>query len=105
MGGSNPETAYRRFAEEGLAAMPEDPFREAVGGWLLGSPKFVDRVRAGMTLPRHPDAFPAARRLACYDYRAVLDAAEVRRSVDVSAFSYRAQGSPKGECRPDRNRP
>ena len=54
-GGSHPEAAYRRFVAEGLAAKPEDPFREAVGGWLLGSPKFVDRVRAGMTSPRHPD--------------------------------------------------
>ena len=35
--------------------MLEDPFREAVDGWLLGSPKFVDRV-AWMTSPRHPDA-------------------------------------------------
>ncbi len=74
MGSSHPEAAYRRFVEEGLTTMPEDPFREAVGGWLLGSPKFVDRVRAGMTSPRQPDAVPAACRLACYDYRAVLAA-------------------------------
>jgi hypothetical protein len=67
VGFGHPEAAYRRFVEEGLATMPEDPFREAVGGWLLGSPKFVDRVRAGMTLPRHPDAVSDARRLACYD--------------------------------------
>jgi hypothetical protein len=80
MGGSQPEAAYRRFVEKGLATMPEDPFREAVGGWRLGSRKFVDRVRAGMTLPRHPDAVPAARRLACYDYRAVLAADSSGRS-------------------------
>ena len=74
MGGSQPEASYRRFVEAGLAIMPEDPFRDAAGGWLLGSPKFVKRLRAGMTMPRHPDAVPAARRLACYDYRAVLGA-------------------------------
>ena len=69
MGGSHPEAADRRFVDKGLATMPEDPFRQAFFGPLLGNPKFVDRVRAGMTLPRHPDAVPAARRLACDDYQ------------------------------------
>ena len=49
--------------------MPEDPFRQAFFGPLLGKPMFGDRVRAGMTLPRHPDAVPAAHRLACDDYQ------------------------------------
>ena len=93
MGGSNPETAYRRFAEEGLAAMPEDPFREAVGDWLLGSPKFVDRVRAGMTLPRHPAAVPAARRLAGYDYRAVLAAVAEHYGIAVDSFLQQRSGA------------
>jgi hypothetical protein len=38
IGGSHPEAAYQQFVAEGLATMPEDPFRESVGGWLLGSP-------------------------------------------------------------------
>ena len=45
MGGSQTEASYRRFVEAGLAIMPEDPCREAAGGWLLGSPKFVKRLR------------------------------------------------------------
>jgi hypothetical protein len=53
MVGSRPETAFRRFVEEGLATMPENPFREAVGGWLLGIPKFVDQVRVKI-LPARP---------------------------------------------------
>ncbi len=93
MGGSHPEAAYRRFVEKGLATMPEDPFREAVGGWLLGSPKFVDRVRAGMTSPRHPDAVPAARRLAGYDYRAVLAAVAEHYGIAVDSFLQQRSGA------------
>ena len=59
MGGNQPEGAYRRFVEAGLARKPEDPFREAAGGWLLGDPEVRQRAaRIGMTMPRHPDAVP-----------------------------------------------
>jgi hypothetical protein len=91
MGGSHPEAADRRFVEQGLATRLEDPFRETVDDWLLGSPKFVDRVRAGMTLPRHPDTVPAARRLACYDYRAVL--ADVAEHYGIAVDSFLRQRS------------
>jgi hypothetical protein len=93
MGGSQPEAAYRRFVEAGLAKMPEDPFRDAVGGWLLGSPKFVARLRAGMSLPRHPDAVPAARRLACDDYRAVLAAVAEHYGIAAESFLRRRSGA------------
>jgi len=93
MGGSHPEAAYRRFIAEGLATMPEDPFREAVGGWLLGSPKFVERVRAGMTSPRNPAAVPAARRLAGYDYRAVLAAVAEHYGIAVDSFLRQRSGA------------
>ncbi len=73
--------------------MPDDPFREAVVGWLLGSPKFVDRVRAGMTLPRHADAVPAARRLACADYRAVLAAVAEHYGIAVDSFMQKRSGA------------
>jgi hypothetical protein len=45
VGGSDPEAAYRRFVEAGLAEPPENPLRHAVHGWLLGSKEFVDRIR------------------------------------------------------------
>jgi len=91
MGGSQVETAYRRFVEQGPATMPEDPFREAVGGWLLGGSNFVERVRAGLTIPRHPDAVPAARQLVSLDYRAVL--ADVAKHFGITVESFREQRS------------
>ncbi len=93
MGGNQPEAAYRRYVEKGLPTMPEDPFREAVSGWLLGSPKFVNRVRAGMTKPRHADAIPAARRLALSDYRAVLAAVAEHYGIAVDSFLQKRSGA------------
>ena len=37
--------AYVRFVEAGLPEPPPSPFREAFGGWVLGSARFVDRLR------------------------------------------------------------
>ena len=45
VGGSDPEAAYRRFVEAGLAKPPQNPLRPAVHGWLVGSQGFVDRIR------------------------------------------------------------
>jgi hypothetical protein len=44
--GSEPAAAYRRYVTAGLSQPPESPWSEAYHGWLLGSQKFVDRVRA-----------------------------------------------------------
>jgi hypothetical protein len=44
VGGRDPETAYGRYVERGLTAPPENPFRNATQGWLLGNLKFVDRA-------------------------------------------------------------
>ena len=66
-GGNDPADAYRRFTEAGLAEAPPSPFREAFGGWALGSGRFVDRLRtlagpAPVGLPA-----PEARQLAGLD--------------------------------------
>jgi len=59
---------------------------------LLGGPKFVDRVRAGITLPRHPDTVPAVRRLACHDYRAVLAAVAAHLGIAPESFLLQRNG-------------
>jgi len=35
-GGTDPGASYRRFVEAGIKQPPPDPFRDAVGGWILG---------------------------------------------------------------------
>jgi REP element-mobilizing transposase RayT len=44
-GGRDPRRGYVRFVESGLADPPASPFREAFGGWMLGSERFVARLR------------------------------------------------------------
>jgi hypothetical protein len=52
------------LVEAGLADLPPSPFREAFGGWVLGSDGFVARLR-GLAGPLLADsAAPEARALA-----------------------------------------
>jgi len=44
--GSEPAKAYRRYVTAGLSLKHESPWTEAHHGWILGSQKFVDRIRA-----------------------------------------------------------
>ena len=46
-----------------------------------------------MTSPRHPDAFTAARRLACYDYRAVLEAVAKHYGIAEDRFLRQRSGA------------
>ena len=46
-----------------------------------------------MTSPRHPDAVPAARRLAGYDYRAVLAAVADHYGIAVDSFLQQRSGA------------
>jgi len=63
-GGRDARGAYVRFVDEGLDDPPRSPFREAFGGWVLGSERFVARLRslAGPILSNPPAA--EARQLA-----------------------------------------
>jgi len=61
LGGADPVTAYRRFVEAGLSQPPLSPFREAFGGWVLGSDRFVARLRA-LAGPLGPEPSTAAAR-------------------------------------------
>jgi putative transposase len=73
-GGKNARTAYVRFVEAGIEDPPPPPFRQAVGGWILGSDEFVARLRklAGATVSKTP--IPEARRLASLDPKRILAA-------------------------------
>ncbi len=69
--------------EAGIAKPPENPFREAVHGWLLGGQAFVDRMKGLGKEPKHRDE--SARRLAHLRFETVVGAV---------ADSYRA--TPEG---------
>src|SRR5271157_2121504 len=73
-GGTDSARAYRRFVEAGLRSPPPSPFREAFGGWVLGSERFFARLRelAGPVLSDPP--LPGARQLAARDPEAILEA-------------------------------
>ena len=73
-GGTDSARAYRRFVEAGLRSPPPSPFRAAFGGWVLGSERFVARLRelAGPVLSDPP--LPGARQLAARDPEAILEA-------------------------------
>ena len=45
-GGAKATAAYRRFVEAGLAEPLPSPFRDAFGGWVLGSDRFLTRLRS-----------------------------------------------------------
>ena len=61
------QNAYRRYVERGLTEPPENPFRDAIHGWLLGSLTFVDKIRAKVGQAETHEDVPAARRPAAVD--------------------------------------
>ena len=85
----DPETAYRRYVERGLTTPPENPFREAAQGWLLG--RRTSSIGSG---PKsvgsgHHDERPAARRLAAVDLVRIQSAVAVYYQVDPRTFRER----------------
>jgi REP element-mobilizing transposase RayT len=88
-GGDDPAGAYRRFVEAGLSAPPASPFREAFGGWVLGSDRFVARLRglAGPVVADPPA--PEARQLAGLDAGAVCACVAEHFGLDPAALGRR----------------
>jgi hypothetical protein len=89
VGGRDPETAYRRYVEQGLTAPPENPFRDAVQGWLLGSLDFVEKIRARVGRADRHDEVPAVRRLSALDLVRVQAAVAAHYGVDPQTFRNR----------------
>jgi hypothetical protein len=73
-GGRDPRRAYVRFVESGLADPPQSPFREVFGGWILGSERFVARLRRLAGRVRSNPAIPEARRLSGLDPERIIAA-------------------------------
>jgi hypothetical protein len=86
-GGQDPARAHWRFVASGVRQPPESRFREAFGGWVLGSRQFLDRLRdiasTSASASSDPPA-PESRHLSPVEaeaiFRAVADFYRVERS-------------------------
>ena len=92
MGGTDPESAYRRFVEAGVVAAPENPSAAAVEGWLLGSPEFIERIKREVKSPKYREEVPAARRIAGLSWKDVLEQTADHYGVSVSSFASKRTG-------------
>jgi hypothetical protein len=88
-GGRDARRDYVRFVECGFDDPPPPPFREAFGGWVLGSERFVARLRshAGPVLSNPPLA--EARQLAGLDPKRIFAAVAAFYGLDEAALSRR----------------
>lgn len=61
-GGVDPMQSYQRYVESALATPQRSPFENAIDGWILGSERFADHVRALISpSSRQPTATKARR--------------------------------------------
>ncbi|HID76049.1 MAG TPA: hypothetical protein EYP56_08645, partial [Planctomycetaceae bacterium] len=90
-GGSDPVRAYRRFVEQGVTEPPPSPFEDAVQGWILGSRKFVDRLRR-MVEHRDPQLeVPRDRSLRSLDVSVIWEVVTAHYGVDEERLRQRRQ--------------
>jgi putative transposase len=92
-GGRDPRRAYVRFVESGLADPPPSPFHEAFGGWILGSERFVARLRSLAGAVRSNPPVPEARQLAGLDPKRIITAVAEFYGLEGSWLSRRGDPS------------
>ena len=73
---------------------PPNPLDTAVEGWLLGSSKFVDRIKRKIKSPKYQDEVPRARRLSGIALAEVLKKTAVHYNVPVSSFARKHSKEP-----------
>jgi putative transposase len=88
-GGQDPRGAYVRFVEAGLTDPPPPPFGEAFGGWILGSERFVARLRSLAGPIRSNPPAPEARQLAGLGPKRIFAAVAEFYGLDGSSLSRR----------------
>ncbi|NQU22945.1 MAG: transposase [Candidatus Nealsonbacteria bacterium] len=94
-GGPDPARAYRKFVEAGIERRPENPFRRAAFGWLLGSDEFVDRLRRRLAGEPSRPAVPQQRRLSSFTTEQVFQAVADFYGVARESFSVRGGATPR----------
>jgi hypothetical protein len=95
-GRTDPEASYRRFVSAGLADPPPAPWAEARHGWLLGSERFLQRLRQHVARehPTHGDLRREERLLRGLDLDRVIEAVCQRYGVGREQLAARGSRSP-----------
>ena len=88
-GRTDPEASYRRFVSAGLATPPPPPWAEARHGWLLGSERFLDRLRRQLGDRPDHDLRREERLLRGLDLDPVIEAVCSRYGVDRARLAVR----------------
>ncbi len=81
--------AYRRFVEAGLAEPPANPFVDAWDGWLLGSERFIQRIKSRFGGSHPAPSLRQGRRLASPDPATVIAAVAKHYGVLVEDYCQR----------------
>src|SRR3954469_16051128 len=92
-GRTDPEASYRRFVLSGLTTPPTPPWAEARHGWLLGSERFLDRLRRQLGDPAGHDLRRERRQLRGLDLERVIAAVCKRYGVDRGQLAERGSRS------------
>ena len=85
-GGRDARQAYVRFVERGLADPPPWPFRDAFGGWVLGSEQFLARLRSLASSLQSDPPVAEARQLCGLDPKRIFDAIKSFYGLDEAAL-------------------
>jgi putative transposase len=96
LGGSSsePATAYRRYVAAGLSLKRESPWAGAYHGWILGSQKFVDRIRAMANKQPQRDRRREARRARGLTIARVREVVCGEYGIEASELSQRGSRHP-----------
>jgi putative transposase len=85
-GGRDARQAYARFVERGLDDPPTSPFRDAFGGWVLGSERFLARLRSLASSIRSDPPVAEARQLSGLDPKRIFAAVTSFYGLDDAAL-------------------
>ncbi len=95
-GRTDPEASYRRFVNAGVTNPPPAPWTEARHGWLLGSERFLERVRQQVAhdKPPHGGLRREERLLRGLDLERLIEAVCKTYHVDRGELAARGTRSP-----------
>jgi putative transposase len=92
--GSAPATTYRRYVAAGRSQSPQSPWSDAHHGWILGSQKFVDRIKAMVSNQPQRDRRRESRRMRGLSIARISEVVCVEYGIAQSDLSQRGSHHP-----------